>query len=360
MSTAVDDRPREPRTPSGRPALRVRGINYDTGFAGAGYPSRRSFDPDVVRRELVVIADDLHCTAVRVSGGDLDRLVIAGRAALDAGLELWFAPFPTELTPSELTRYFRDAAERAAVLEHGFPGRVVLVLGCEISLFGAGFLPGDTFIERATGLTTSPWPDAMTAAFRGLPAALDDFFADTVATVRQAFHGRVSYASGTWETIDWTPFDIVGIDGYRDARNADDYRQQLHSYLAKGKPVAVTEFGCCTYRGAADRGGLGWAIIDGEHTPARLDGPYERSEAEQVDYLRELLTIFADEGIDAAFWFTFAGYELPHRADPLFDLDMASYGVVKMRDPAVGPPADDFGWQPKKVFAALADAYRGE
>lgn len=210
MSTAVDDRPREPRTPSGRPALRVRGINYDTGFAGAGYPSRRSFDPDVVRRELTVIAHELHCTAVRVSDGDLDRLVLAGRAALDAG------------------------------------------------------------------------------------------------------------------------------------------------------PVAVTEFGCCTYRGAADRGGLGWAIIDGENSPARLDGPYERSEAEQVDYLRELLAIFADEGIDAAFWFTFAGYELPHRADPLLDLDMASYGVVKMHEPAVGPPTDGLGWQPKKVFAALAEAYRKE
>lgn len=350
VNTAAEQRSHESRAPSGRPALRVRGINYDTGFTGDGHASRSIFDPGLVRQEMGVIADDLHCTAVRVSGGDLDRLAVAGRAALEAGLELWFAPFPTELTPSELTRCLTDAAERAAVLDRAFPGRVVLVMGCEISLFNAGFLPGETFTERATNLMTWPWSDEQMAAFRGLSAALDGFFTGALAAVRKKFHGRVSYASGTWETLDWTPFDIVGIDGYRDAQNAATYRQQLRTYLATGKPVAVTEFGCCTYRGAADRGGMGWAIVDRNQTPARLDGPYERSEDEQVDYLRELLEIFADEQVDAAFWFTFAGYELPHRADPLFDLDMASYGVVKLHDPDADPPGTGLGWEPKKVF----------
>lgn len=63
-----------------------------------------------------------------------------------------------------------------------------------------------------------------------------------------------------------------------------------------------------------------------------------------------MLEIFADEQVDAAFWFTFAGYELPHRADPLFDLDMASYGVVKLHDPDADPPGTGLGWEPKKVF----------
>lgn len=73
-----------------------------------------------------------------------------------------------------------------------------------------------------------------------------------------------------------------------------------------------------------------------------------------------MLEIFADEQVDAAFWFTFAGYELPHRADPLFDLDMASYGVVKLHDPDADPPGTGLGWEPKKVFAALAGAYGKE
>jgi hypothetical protein len=32
--------------------------------------------------------------------------------------------------------------------------------------------------------------------------------------------------------------------------------------------VAVTEFGCCAYRGAAGRGGTGWLIADRHHALA--------------------------------------------------------------------------------------------
>ena len=34
--------------------------------------------------------------------------------------------------------------------------------------------------------------------------------------------------------------------------NAAAFRDTLRPYLGHGKPVAVTEFGCCTYRGAGD------------------------------------------------------------------------------------------------------------
>jgi len=117
----------------------------------------------------------------------------------------------------------------------------------------------------------------------------------------------------------------------RPAQRAD-YRDQLRSYLAHGKPVAITEFGCCTYRGAADRGGLGFAILDSSGAEPRLDCVYERSEDEQVSYFDDLFGIFTEEKIEAAFWFTFAGYELPHRAEPRDDLDLASYGAVKVVD----------------------------
>ena len=39
-------------------------------------------------------------------------------------------------------------------------------------------------------------------------------------------------------------------------------------------------------------------------------------EAEQVRYLTEMNVIFAEEGVDLAFWFTFAGYRLVHDPDP--------------------------------------------
>ena len=65
--------------------MRGKGINYDTGFSPGGRSSRATFDPDVVRRELQIIADDLHCTAVRVSGSYPARLTVAGEHAAAAG-----------------------------------------------------------------------------------------------------------------------------------------------------------------------------------------------------------------------------------------------------------------------------------
>ena len=72
--------------------MRAKGITYDTGFISNGVFSRPSLDPDLVRRELAIIRDDLHCTAVRVSGGDPDRIELAATIAAELGLEVWFSP----------------------------------------------------------------------------------------------------------------------------------------------------------------------------------------------------------------------------------------------------------------------------
>ena len=48
--------------------MRAKGITYDTGFVRHGAISRERFDPDLVKRELAIIRDDLHCTAIRVIG----------------------------------------------------------------------------------------------------------------------------------------------------------------------------------------------------------------------------------------------------------------------------------------------------
>jgi hypothetical protein len=175
--------------------MRGKGITYDTGFFPGGTSTRECFDPDVVRRELQIIAEDLHCNAVRITGGDPARLTIAGDHAAAAGLEVWFSPFPCELTPAQMAPYF-----------------------------------------------------------------------------------------------------------------------------------------------------AGWQIVDDAVNPPRLDGNYVRDEGEQVSYMRDLLTIFEQEGLDSAFWFTFAGYALPHRSDPRFDLDMASYGVVKILAQGRGSAYPEMGW----------------
>jgi len=333
--------------------MRGKGINYDTGFCPGGVNSREHFDPDVVRGEMRIIARELHCTAVRISGGEPARLSVAGELAAAEGLEVWFAPFPCELATDQLAPLFADCADRAEHLRRS-GANVVLVTGCELTLFGAGFLPGDTFFERIERLKSRG--PRLYAAFARLPGKLNAFLAATAEAARSRFAGPLTYASGMWEPVDWGPFDIAATDAYRDAGNAGTFRSKLRKQLRHGKPLAVTEFGCCGYAGAAARGGMGWAIIDDSTDPPRLDGDYVRDESEQVRYLEELNAIFAEEGVDLAFWFTFAGYSLVHDADPRRDLDMASYGVVQMLPGGPGTGYDGLGWEPKLSFGALARA----
>ncbi|MDB4881478.1 MAG: hypothetical protein JWL95_244 [Gemmatimonadetes bacterium] len=81
---------------------------------------------------------------------------------------------------------------------------------------------------------------------------------------------------------------------------------------------------------------------------------------EQASDLRELLEVFDAESVDAAFVYTFARYDLPHRDDPRADLDVVSCGVVKVLDGAGGARArryPDMPWEPKAAFDAVTDWY---
>jgi len=310
--------------------VRARGINYDTGFLPGGRLSRKSFTPEVVRRDMAVISGELHCDAVRVSGREPERLSTAARYAANAGLEVWFAPFPVDLPPDRLLPFFADCARRAEAVRAG-GADVTFVAGCEISVFCSGFVPGDTYGDRLWALVaggTRQWSSPGPVQER-----LNGFLAEVAATVRAHFGGPVTYASAPWERVDWRPFDLVGIDAYRAAYNADSFRDELRGHLAHGKPVAVTEYGTCAYRGAGERGGMAWQVPHGA----------VRDEEEQVRYFTELLDIFEAEGVDTALWFTFAGYSWPG------EQDLGSYGVVRV--------LDERRWEPKKLFHAMAARY---
>ena len=341
--------------------MRNYGINYDTGLTADGHSTRKSFDETVVQQELRIIASDLHATAVRVSGDDPQRIAQAGQHALAAGLELWFSPVPINLEPGALPGYFARCAREAERLRRAAGGRMVLVLGCEISLWCAGFLPGgDSALGRIATVTDPDLrhkPDMMAALVSGLERARHAH-RDIVPAAREQFAGPVTYAAAPWETVDWELYDLVSVNAYRDADNAVGYRDALRAYRRIGKPVAITEFGCCTYRGAADRGGMAWMITDEKSDPPLIPGTYERDEEEQVRHLHDMLAIYEAEDIDSAFWHTFAGFEQPrHPTDPHRDLDLASYGVVAVLEHERGTTYSDMAWEPKQVFGALAGAY---
>jgi len=340
--------------------MRGRGITYDTGFLSAGTTTREPFDPEVVRREMGVIRDDLHCTAVRVTGGDPRRLEIAATHAADAGLEVWFSPFTNGLTQDALLDLLAHCAEHAERLRRR-GARVVLLTGSEVSLCTAGFLPGETLEER---LALVADPLRVRPLIGEVRARMNAFLRRAVDLVRARFGGPVSYASLPLEGVDWTPFDIIASDAvYRSAATAARFRDLVRVFVAQGralgKPVAVTEFGCMTYRGAADVAADVHSMIvwgdDGR--PVRLNGEYVRDEAEQANYLCELLEVFEAEGVDSAFVYTFARYDLPHREDPRADLDLASRGVVKVLEGRRGQRYVDMPWEPKAAFAALASHY---
>ncbi|GAA3504761.1 hypothetical protein GCM10019016_118740 [Streptomyces prasinosporus] len=163
---------------------------------------------------------------------------------------------------------------------------------------------------------------------------LDDFFPRIAASVRTHFGGRVAYASAPRESVDRVPFGLIGVDAYRAARNADGFREELRGRLAHGRPVAVTEYGTCAYRGAGERGGAAWQVPHGA-VP---------DEGEQVRCLTELLDVFEEEGVDTALWFTFAGHGRPGKQD------LGSYGVVRT--------LDEKRREPEKVFHTMAARYR--
>jgi hypothetical protein len=331
--------------------MRGKGINYDTGFM-PGNLSRPDFDPAVVEAEMRVIARELGCTAVRITSGDPERIDLAARAAAAEGLEVWFSPFPVEVPKPGLLSLFRDCAERAEQLRRD-GAAVVLVIGCELTLFTPGYLPGAFFFDRIRRLAR-PGPRQI-VAFGRLPKRLNAFLTEAADTARRQFGGPLTYAAAAWEPVDWSRFDIVSVDAYRDARNASSFRSDLRKHMAHGKPVVATEYGCCAYAGAADRGGMGWDIAEYDQTGApTIKGDYKRDESEQVRYLQDVNQIFVEEGLDLAFWFTFAKYHMPVSSDPRKDADLASHGLVAVLPAGAGAGYQDLGWQPRQAFEAMA------
>lgn len=334
--------------------MRGKGITYDTGFFVAGTSTHEPFGESQVKRDLRAIRDDLHCTAVRVTGGDPGRLEVAATYAANLGLEVWVSPFTCDLTADELLDVLADCTESAEELRRQ-GAQVVVVTGAELSLFTCGFLPGDTVDERLALLAA---PGQLREPLGRVPSRINAFLGMAVSLVRERFRGKVTYASIPFEGVDWTPFDFVGVDAYRSIEVAVRYRASIRALVAKGKPVAITEFGCATYRGAADAGARGGMIVDWDRTrPIRLKGDFVRDEEEQAGYLRELLDIFNDEGIDSAFVCTFASYNLPHDRDARKDWDLASFGVVKVLDEPPGDSGVGRAWARKAGFDALADYY---
>jgi len=331
--------------------MKRKGVNYDVGDVLEGFLMRPTFDAEVVHREIEIMKNDLHCNAVKICGLAIDRLMMAARDALKQGLEVWLAPRMFEKSEQETFDYIVECATAAETLRQQWP-QLVFVLGCELTLFMQGIVEGNNLFER---MGNPAFWEHIKAGTHNKP--LNAFLARANEAIRQVFRGKVTYASAPLEAVDWSLFDFVCVDTFREARIKDSFGDLIKRYLVHNKPVIIGEFGCCTYQGAGDAGGWGWAIADLSANPPQLKGNYVRDEGLQARELTDQLAILEDVGVDGAFVFTFVSPTLTYNEDPTYDLDMASYSLVKSYAGKHGVTYPDMPWEPKESFKAVADYF---
>ncbi|MEV0778748.1 abortive infection protein [Streptomyces sp. NPDC050428] len=320
-----------------------KGVNYDTGtdYSGAG-SAPAPWPDDVVRRHMALIRAELHANSVTLLGTDVDRLTAYADFAAEAGLHVWLQPRLIEGDADATLAYLATAAEAAERLR-GRHGAVDLNVGCELTVFASGLVPGDTYDERSAKLALPEWWPRMPE----FSEKLNGFLARAVEVARARFGGRLTYGGALWEQVDWSEFDFVGQNYYRMAYNTEHYTDGLRAHLDHGKPLLITEFGCCAFEGGAAAGPTGYDIVDWSADPPVLNGPYVRAEQEQADYLTELLDLYEAHGVHGAYVYEFATSK-PHSPDPARDLDMASFGLLK---------AVDGDWEQKEAFRAVSRRY---
>lgn len=331
-------------------ALELKGINYDVGTRFGDTPTRVSWHLDDVRRDLRAIRDDLHCTAVNLYGTDIARLTEAAQIAREIGLSVWLQPRLIDQSHDAVLAHLAKAAVAAERVRRDH-GDVVLNVGCELTVFAAGIIPGPGYDERSARLTRPQW----WPAFPWFSHRLNQVLSRASDTARAEFAGPLSYAAGLWERVDWRRFDLIGLNYYRLKYNRRRYAQRLRRYHRHGKPVVITEFGCGAFDGAAELGPASHSIVRYDPDGPKLKPGYTRNEQVQAGYLAELLAIYRAVGVHGAFVFEFVEPYKPHSADPRDDLDMSGYGVVKVRP---GPPGDPIRWEPKAAFAEVSQIYR--
>ncbi|HKW04196.1 MAG TPA: hypothetical protein VJN71_02745 [Nitrososphaerales archaeon] len=362
--------------------MKLRGVNYDVGSV-MYFNWRPDFDPRTVTREVEIIKNDLHCNAIRITGLDIKRLLVATEIALMQGLEVWLMPTIWNKKQDQTLSYTERVAESAEKMRREYPESLVLVVGGELTLFMQGIVEGRNVMEKVTRLMTKYKRKENQSEQVNLSKGISDlreaehnkilgrYLQKAVASVRQSFQGKLTYASLLWESVDWSLFDYVSVDHYRAQRIKDQYAEMLKPALDFGRPVVVTEFGMLTYKGAEINGaGLDGNIIDRKSRffhyrlpllgrlirPKLMSGNLVRDEELQASELVDQLTILDNEGVYGAFVSTLVEQTNPYDDDPRYDLDMGSLSLVKSYSSGKrGSIYPDMTWEPKESFKSVAD-----
>lgn len=345
--------------------MNQKGINYDVGTE-MGSNWRPDYNPQTVHRELEIIKNDLHCNAVGISGKDIGRVVVTAEAALSLGLEAWLNPADWNNKPAEPTlAYITEAAKAAQPLHERYPGKVVFSVGSEFTLFMQGIVPGQTFMQRAGTVFKT---DVIKTGQHNQP--LNDFLGRANAAVRNVFSGPVLYRSLSFEQVDWSNFDFIGVDHYWAEKIEDRYIDMVKPLFTHGKPVINTGFGFNTTNvpvtGMLSTLGdspylaqyLHQLPVIGRIIRPKLKVINERSEAMQAKRLTDNLKLLDKAGFNGTFIDTFIFPINPYSDTPKYDLDRTNSSLVKYYEGGRhGTSYPDMTWEPKESFRAVADYY---
>ncbi|MCX4880675.1 abortive phage infection protein [Streptomyces sp. NBC_00847] len=341
--------PSQPARATGR-GLRHRGVVYTVG---EGETPGTAWSAARMRRDIRAIRGELHADTVDVTGDGVERLTATAAEAAEHGLHVWLQPTLADAPERDILEHLAECGRFAERLRRQ-GASVDFSVGCEFWLFVPGIVPGETVLERVQHMLNGDFDPVQ------MQRRLDRFTAKAAAAGRSVFHGNLSYAAAQDDKVDWRLFDIIGIDYYSYFHHHADYVRELRRYLRWGKPLAITEFGTCTYKGAPEAGGMGWDVVDYDKDPQEIKGHLVRSEHTQAAYLVDQLDVFESMGLYAAMAFEFVTPDAPHRTDsPRYDLDMASYSITKTVKDRPDDPRSDWHWEPKEAFHALARRYGG-
>ncbi len=345
-------RPDQPNRPdrsarSDRPGLTYRGVSYEVID---GETPATSWSMARMRGDIRAIQQDLHAGSVSVFGTGVERLAATASEAAERGLHIWLQPRLADVPHRDILDHLAETGRHAERLRRQ-GARVLLSVGAEFVLFVPGIVPGDNALERVQNMLSGNFdPEKMVRRLR-------EFTARAAKVGRSVFKGRMTYGAAQDEEVDWDLFDLVSVNYYAYFPRKADYVRELTPFLRWGKPVVISEFGCCTFKGAPEQGGMGWSVVDYDKEPPEIIGDLVRSERTQAAYLTDLLDVFESMSLYAALVYQFVTPDAPHRADPRYDLDLASYGLVKPLWKTFEDPTPDWHWEPKEAFHALAGHY---
>ncbi|QQK80827.1 abortive phage infection protein [Salicibibacter cibi] len=328
-------------------ALMQKGVNYDTGTNFSPDSLTREWLERLMEQEIRAIRDQLHCTSIQIYGTDVDRLIACAKTALENGLHVWLQPRLVEGNQEETLAHLSEVARATEQLRKKYK-RIDLNLGCELSIFSSGMIPGNNYAERASKLSTMWW------LLPWYNKKLNDYLSKACKVVREKFKGKISYGAALWERVNWKEFDVVGLNLYKVPYNESRYVKTLRKFHRQNKPIVIFEFGCATYEGADKKGPESHEIIDWSTSIPQIKGNVKRSERVQANYIIDLLKIYKSENIYGAFIYDFIQPYHPYSPDTRYDLDMAGYSIVKVYPPNSEKPYESGYWEPKEAFHEIA------